>query len=173
MLFGNPELRATPESGEWIKAIILTHGTVRPDTLSWGRWDLTLGQEHRSFASAKGLVVYDENANYEQLKTAGLIFLCGCYISDETLAAVQTLVKEGATAVTSARFAPPCAGIPGEGAAAETADGTGRWLSPRIWLRRGQAPCRHQERPMRSVTVCAAAKRCACAFHRTATLRRC
>ncbi len=129
MLFGSPEHRAAPESGEWIKAIhTVTHGTVRPDTLSWSRWDLTLGQPHRSFAPAKGLVVYDENAVYEQLKSARLIFLCGRYISEATLAAAGALVKEGATAVTAARFAPDGVRLPGEQGTAETADGNGRWI---------------------------------------------
>lgn len=129
MLFGNPEHKSSEKNVEWLKAWhTITHGAVKTKTLSWGRWDLTLSDPHRSFAPAKGPIVFDENVRYEDLKTAGLLFLCGEFIGDETLADAGRLVQEGATAVTSVRFAPAGIAQGYTGGTLTVQDGKGKWV---------------------------------------------
>ncbi len=129
MLFGNPEHKSSERSGEWLKAWhTITHGAVKQKSLSWGRWDVYLSDAHRSFAPAKGPIVYDDKARYNDLKTAKLLFLCGEFIGDETLADAGTLVREGATAVTSARFAPAGITLGYTGGTATVQDEKGKWV---------------------------------------------
>jgi len=129
MLFGIPTLQSTPVSREWLKAFhTITRGAVNEQSLSWGRWDVYIKTPHRSFAPAKGPVVYDETVRYEDLKTASLLFLCGEYISEETLADVRRLVREGVTAVTGVRFAPAETAAGYAGGTLAVDDGNGRWI---------------------------------------------
>lgn len=128
ILFGYPEHQSTPASGEWLRAFhTITHGTTDVRALSWGRWDVYL-KPHRSFAPAKGPIVYDETVGYEHLRSASLLFLCGEFLSDTALAAAARRVREGATAVTSVRFAPQDLAEGYMGGTAVVPDGEGRWV---------------------------------------------
>ena len=127
MLFGNPKIKPTKESKEWIKAFrLITHGETGRHTFCWDKIAPSILKKHRSFAAMNSAAVFDENVGKETLSSLKLCFLCGSYISAETLQAVRELVKEnGLTVVTPKRYAPKSIGK-------ETfrilADGKGKWI---------------------------------------------
>lgn len=107
-LYGNPELKYDKYSKEWLKALrLITHKETSRSCICWDSihpWSL---RKHRSFTSMNGTAVFDETANKEVLSSLKLCFLCGRYITPETLKAVDELVKEnGLTVVSPKRFAP-------------------------------------------------------------------
>ncbi|MCR5150538.1 MAG: hypothetical protein K6B52_04880 [Clostridiales bacterium] len=108
MLLGNPALKVKKENREWVHAFnVITHGESGNGGLSYDRVSLWLIKKHRSFASMNSAVVFDDNSGYEDLKTLKLCFLCGPYISEKTLSAVQRLVTEnGLTVVTKKKYLP-------------------------------------------------------------------
>lgn len=107
-LFGAYDLNTSPESEEWIKAWhTITHGMVKKEALSWNSGNYYEGMPHRSFAPVNSPVVFDDNVSGEYLQTVKLVFLCGLFMSENTLADVSSLVKDnGLVVVTSPRFAP-------------------------------------------------------------------
>ena len=108
MLFGNPKIRPTKESREWIQAFrLITHGETGKRTFCWDKVAPSMLKKHRSFAAMNSAAVFDENADKKSLSSLKLCFLCGSYISEETLQAVRELVREnGLTVVTPTRYAP-------------------------------------------------------------------
>jgi hypothetical protein len=84
---------------------------------------------HRSFAPVNSPVVFDDNVTKEYLKTVKLAFLCGLFISENTLADVSSLVKNnGLVVVTSPRFAPGKYTAKYTSGTKEYNDGKGKWI---------------------------------------------
>ena len=76
-----------------------------------------------------GVAVFDDRVTKEKLTTLKLCFLCGYYISDETIGAVIELVKNnGLTVVTSRRFCPEYIKKQTKGGFSEVSDGNGKWI---------------------------------------------
>ena len=108
ILFGDERLRPNKKHKEYLRVFhLLTHGETCANGINWGRltpWSL---KKHRSFAAMNSTLVFDENVRKEKLESLELCFLCGEYISPETLDDIRMLVKEnGLTVVTTARFLP-------------------------------------------------------------------
>lgn len=128
--FGNKDLKITKKAREFTRAFhVVTHGETCRNGIAWDRispWSL---RPHKSFCSMNGVAVFDDRVSKESLETLKLCFLCGYYISDETLGAVIQLVKEnGLTVVTSRRFAPEYIKRQVKGAFSEVSDGKGKWI---------------------------------------------
>ena len=76
-----------------------------------------------------GVAVFDDRVTKEKLETLKLCFLCGYYISDETIGAVIDLVKNnGLTVVTPKRFAPDYIRKQAKKSYNEICDGKGKWI---------------------------------------------
>ena len=108
ILFGDERLKPSKKHKEYLRVFhLLTHGETCVNGINWGRltpWSL---KKHRSFAAMNSTLVFDENVKKEKLESLRLCFLCGEYISSETLKDIETLVKDnGLTVVTTARFLP-------------------------------------------------------------------
>ncbi|MBR3929522.1 MAG: hypothetical protein IKJ65_11025 [Clostridia bacterium] len=108
ILFGDDRLKPNKKHREYLRVFhMLTHGESCANGINWGRltpWSL---KKHRSFAGMNSTLVFDENVKKEKLESLKLCFLCGEYISPETLEAVHALVKDnGLTVITTARFLP-------------------------------------------------------------------
>ncbi len=132
MLFGNHNIRPTRASHEWIHAFhLISQGDTGRENISWNRINLWSAKHpHRSFAAMNSAVVFDENVREECLSSLKLCFLCGSYISDETLAAVEKLVREkGLTVVTTRRFLPKNVRKKYAGYLREIRDGQGKWIA--------------------------------------------
>lgn len=129
-LFGAYDLNTSPESEEWIKAWhTITHGLVKKESLSWNAGNYYKGMPHRSFAPVNSPVVFDDIVTKEYLETVKLAFLCGLFISENTLADVSSLVeKDGLVAVTSQRFAPEKFAAEYTSGTKEFEDGKGKWI---------------------------------------------
>jgi hypothetical protein len=129
-LFGAYDLNTSPESEEWIKAWhTITHGMVKKESLSWNAGNYYKGMPHRSFAPANSPVVFDDSVTKEHLKTVKLAFLCGLFMSKQTLADINELVKKkGLVVVTSARFASKKLVAGYSGGTKEFRDGRGKWI---------------------------------------------
>ena len=129
-LFGAYDLNTSPESEEWIKAWhTITHGMVKKGALSWNAGNYYKGMPHRSFAPVNSPVVFDNNVTKKYLKTVKLAFLCGLFISENTLADVSSLVKNnGLVVVTSPRFAPGKFAAEYTSGTKEFKDGNGKWI---------------------------------------------
>ena len=129
-LFGAYDLNTSPESEEWIKAWhTITHGMVKKESLSWNAGNYYKGMPHRSFAPANSPVVFDDSVTKEHLKTVKLAFLCGLFMSNQTLSDISELVKKnGLVVVTSARFAPKELVAGYTGGTKEFRDGKGKWI---------------------------------------------
>lgn len=130
ILFGNDRIKPDRRAREWLRAFhTITHGETNTRGLSWDRispWSL---RKHRSFASMNGAAVFDEKVKKETLASLKLCFLCGYFISPETLAAVEELVREnGLVVVTSKRFAPKHIAQNVNGGFCDIPDGKGRWI---------------------------------------------
>ena len=84
---------------------------------------------HRSFAPVNSPVVFDNNVTKEYLKTVKLAFLCGLFISENTLDDVGSLVRDnGLVVVTSPRFAPEKFTSEYTSGMKEYSDGKGKWI---------------------------------------------
>lgn len=129
-LFGAYDLNTSPESEEWIKAWhTITHGMVKKESLSWNAGNYYKGMPHRSFAPANSPVVFDNSVAKQHLKSVKLAFLCGLFMSSQTLTAINELVKKnGLVVVTSVRFAPKKLVDTYTGGTKEFRDGKGKWI---------------------------------------------
>jgi len=130
LLFGAYNLNTSPASEEWIKAWhTITHGMVKKESLSWNAGNYYQDMSHRSFAPVNSPIVFDDKVTIEHLKTVKLAFLCGLFISDQTLTDVGSLVREnGLVVVTSPRFAPKKWSAKYSGGTNEFKDGKGKWI---------------------------------------------
>ena len=129
-LFGAYDLHTSPASEEWIRAWhTITHGTVKKESLSWNACNIYEGMAYRCFAPANLPVVFDDNVTREYLKNIKLAFLCGLYISKNTLSDITSLVKKnGLVVITSKRFAPKEFVSEYSSGTEEFKDGKGKWI---------------------------------------------
>jgi hypothetical protein len=129
-LFGAYNLHTSAESEEWIRAWnTITHGMVKKESLSWNAGNYYKDMPHRSFAPANSPVVFDDKVTRGNLKTVKLAFLCGLFISENTLTDVSSLVKKnGLVVVTSKRFAPKKFIKDYSDGTKEFRDGKGKWI---------------------------------------------
>ena len=130
ILFGNKNIKVTKTAKEFTRIFhAVTHGETCKNGLAWDRispWSL---RPHKSFCSMNGVAVFDDRATKEKLETLKLCFLCGYYISDETIGAIVKLVKDnGLTVVTPRRFAPEYIKKQAKKAFSEVSDGKGKWI---------------------------------------------
>lgn len=130
ILFGNKNIKVTKTAREFTRIFhLITHGETCRNGLAWDRvspWSL---RPHKSFCSMNGVAVFDDRVTREKLTTLKLCFLCGYYISDETLGAVIDLVKtNGLTVVTPKRFCPEYIKKQTKGRFSQINDGKGRWI---------------------------------------------
>ena len=130
MLFGNPKIKPKKENKEWIKAFrLITHNETTRGGIAWDRIEPQSLRKHRSFASMNGAVVFDDRVTADKLTSLKLCFLCGEYISSETLQAVKQMVHEnGLTVVTPRRFAPEGIRSTVHASYREIPDGKGHWI---------------------------------------------
>ena len=129
-LFGNGRIRPDGRSKEWIRAVdAVTFGESGRASFNLNRIDHTLMKKHRSFCSMNGLAVFDDRVRAETLASLRLLFLCGIHISPETLADVETLVREnGLTVVAPKRFAPERFRLLTAGGLTQIKNGAGMWI---------------------------------------------
>lgn len=129
-LFGAYNLRTSPESEEWIKAWhTLTHGMVNKKSISWNAGNVYEGMPYRCFAPANLPAVFDDNVSGEYLKSVKLAFLCGLYISKNTMEVITSNVRKGGlVVVTSKRFAPVKFASKYVSGTKEFKDGNGKWI---------------------------------------------
>lgn len=129
-LFGAYNLHTSVESEEWIRAWhTITHGMVKKESLSWNAGNVYDGMPYRCFAPANSPVVFDETVTKEYLKSVKLAFLCGLFISENTMDDVSSLVKtNGLVVVTSKRFAPKKFVEQYTAGTKEFKDGKGKWI---------------------------------------------
>lgn len=130
MLFGNKKIKPDGRSKEYIKIFsMLTHGETPKGSFSWDKVSPHSLSRHRSFVTLNSTAVFDDRVTEETLKSLKLCFLSGIFISEETLKAVENLVKEnGLTVVTPKRFAPAHILKKAEAEYNEITDGKGLWI---------------------------------------------
>ncbi|MEN6455770.1 MAG: hypothetical protein ABFD10_16090 [Prolixibacteraceae bacterium] len=129
-LFGAYDLRTSPESEEWMKAWhTITHGVVKKESLSWNAGNIYEGMDYRCFAPANSVVVFDDSVTRKHLGSVKLAFLCGLFMSRETLEDVGELVHQcGLVVVTSKRFAPKEFASRYSSGTKAFRDGKGKWI---------------------------------------------
>ena len=122
-LFGSPHLKSTPDTEAWLSIWnVLTFGDTGSDGLThfkkriwmtlvplpkgnhiglWPGWQNQpiSASQHDFFTPLNGVVVFDDQVRYEQLKDIPLLFITGVHISEQTMAAIRDCVKEGAICV--------------------------------------------------------------------------
>lgn len=130
ILFGDERLKPNGKNREYLRVFhMLTHGETCVNGINWGRFTPWSLKKHRSFAAMNSALVFDENVKKEKLESLKLCFLCGEYISPETMNAVHTLVREnGLTAVTTARFLPDAIKARYLNPTKVIHDGKGQWI---------------------------------------------
>lgn len=129
-LFGAYNLNTSPESEEWIRAWnTITHGMVKKESLSWNAGNVYKGMPYRCFAPVNLPVVFDDQVARKHLAGLKLVFLCGLYVSEHTLKAISSLVKnDGLVVVTSKRFAPDNCLKEYRSGTGVFNDGRGKWI---------------------------------------------
>jgi hypothetical protein len=128
-LFGAYNLKTSAESEEWIRAWhSITHGATHEKSLSWNAANIYHGRDYRCFAPANAPIVFDQEVKPEHLQSVKLAFLCGLFMSENTLSNVNGLVKRGLVTVTSARFVPAHIAKKYKGGTRVFADGKGKWI---------------------------------------------
>lgn len=130
ILLGNKNLKVTKTAKEFTKAFnVITHGETCKNGLAWDRispWSL---RPHKSFCSMNGVAVFDDRVTKDKLESLKLCFLCGYYISEETIKAVIELAKyNGLTIVAPRRFCPEYIKRQAKGSFSEVKDGKGKWI---------------------------------------------
>ncbi|MBR0537967.1 MAG: hypothetical protein IJK40_07440 [Clostridia bacterium] len=129
-LFGSRRLPHDRRSTEWIRAVhLVTRGESGRFSFNLNRIDHTLAKRHRAFSTMNALAVFDDRVRAQTLSSLKLVFLCGRYISRETMADVGRLVREnGLVCVCPRRFAPERFSLLADTAYTEIADGKGSWI---------------------------------------------
>ena len=129
-LFGNKKIHPDSRSREWLKILhTVTRGDCYIKGPTWNRIEPHSLTPHRSFITMNSLAVFDDNVTKETLSSLKLCFLTGLRISEETLGAVASLVREnGLVAVCPERFAPAEIRSKIHGSYCEIKDGKGCWI---------------------------------------------
>lgn len=130
ILFGNNRIKPDYRSKEYIKVLnILTNGESARGGLSWDMFRIASLKKHRSFTTFNSTAVFDHQVKKETLDSLKLCFLCGVYISDDTIKDVRECVQDnGMTVVTTKRFLPKDILKKVRGPFCEIKDGNGKWL---------------------------------------------
>ncbi len=119
---------AGPANTEWLNIwSLLSHGFIRTDSLSH-QWEARRFGSRTLFAPLHNVAVYDHQVEAATLAGLKLIFLTGETVSEETLAAVTDLVRQGATCVLPPRLAPAGSGFDSIRENTLVPDSTGGWL---------------------------------------------
>ena len=125
-LYGH--IPAGSENTEWLNIwSLLSHGFMRTDSASH-QWEARRFGSRTLFVPLHNTAVYDHEVGHDTLVGLRLIFLTGVTISLETIAAVQRLIREGATCVLPPRLAPPKSGMDKIKEITIVPDGQGKWL---------------------------------------------
>lgn len=126
-LFGMKEWHSTLVTGSWLRIwSLLSNGKISPHSLSWHN-NKVRNTPYHLFYPLDGVVVFDENAEIKHLKNAELIFLTGLSISQSTLSAVESCVKNGAVCVSLPHLVPGKV-IDKTGVNGVFSEGKGKWL---------------------------------------------
>jgi hypothetical protein len=113
---------------EWLNIwSLLSHGFIRTDSLSH-QWESRRFGSRTLFVPLHNVAVFDHQVNAAALEGLELIFLTGETISKETLDAVTTLVKQGATCVLPPRLCPLDSGFTELIEITHVPDSAGQWL---------------------------------------------
>lgn len=119
---------AKEQNTEWLNLwSLLSHGFMRTDSASH-QWEARRFNSRTLFVPLHNVAVYDHEVHYGTLKGLRLVFLTGEMISSHTHAAVQRLVREGATCVLPPRLAPKDSQMEQCSEITVIPDGAGRWL---------------------------------------------
>ncbi|MBQ7153560.1 MAG: hypothetical protein IJR83_06465 [Clostridia bacterium] len=129
-LYGNPDVKPGKESNDWIRAFsVITMGESGPHNVTWNRNNLWSRQKlHRSFATMNAAAVFDENVRLETLQSLKLCFLCGAYVSEQTLEDVAKLVRENGLCVVAPRRLLPADVLSMKKEKGIIRDGAGMWI---------------------------------------------
>jgi hypothetical protein len=119
-LYGTEALRSDRDTAAWLRLWnVLTWGKTGTDAISYFKPSIkqpvqnpryhqdvipsyltdAASAEHRFFVPLNGVVVYDHMVGYDLLKGIPVLFLTGKTVSQETMAAIERCVSEGATCV--------------------------------------------------------------------------
>ncbi len=130
VLFGNDKIKPNYKSKEYIKVLnLITNGETSKSGISWDMLKPASLKKHRSFTTFNSTAVFDHQVKKETLDSLKLCFLCGVYISDETLKDVRECVQNnGMTVVTTKRFLPDDIEEKVKGSICEITDGNGKWI---------------------------------------------
>ncbi len=130
VLFGNNKIRPDYRSKEYIKVLnLLTNGESARGGISWDMFKPASLKKHRSFSTFNSTAVFDHQVRKQTLDSLKLCFLCGIYISDETIKDVRDCVQNnGMTVVTTKRFLPKDIAAKVKCPFCEIKDGKGKWL---------------------------------------------
>lgn len=129
MLFGNERIKPDRRSKEILGIFhLITHGETSRRCFNWDKIHPWALRRHRSFMTMNSVAVFDDRVR-KGLESLKLCFLSGIHISDETLAYVAELVRDGGlTVVTPKRFAPEPIRQKAKKQYSEWEDGKGLWI---------------------------------------------
>ena len=130
ILFGDERLKPSFKQKEYLHVFhMLTHGETCAGGINWGRFTPWSLRRHRSFASLRSTVVFDEIVRKQSLMSLKLCFLCGETISAQTINDVSDLVtNNGLIVVTTSRFLPAHVKSMHRRTVETVNDGKGKWI---------------------------------------------
>lgn len=134
-LFGVPEWKNNAVTQEWIHIWhLLSNQEMSKNAISWHNSEVKKQfPNYRLLFPLDGVVVFDHHVRMPHIKDAGLIFLTGVGVSEETLADVRQRVKEGAICATLPHLAPSeVTDRTGNNGAMN--DGQGKWIVAESFL---------------------------------------
>ena len=150
-LYGAPKLQSNADTEAWLGLWnLLTHGRTGLDGITQfkighrtARYERvptdpfrisiystpSIAKDNPFFVPLDGVICYDHLVGYDALKNIPLIFVTGVQVSDQTLAALQKRVKEGATVVIWAPLALKKGLVSQEIKGTQVApEGEGKWI---------------------------------------------
>ena len=129
-MFGDERLKPSFKQKEYLHVFhMLTHGETCAGGINWGRFTPWSLRRHRSFASLRSTVVFDEIVRKQSLMSQKLCFLCGETISAQTINDVSDLVtNNGLIVVTTSRFLPAHVKSMHRRTVETVNDGKGKWI---------------------------------------------
>ena len=127
-LYGALDLPSTPETREWMQVFsLLTGGQIDPRAVN-ANSSVYARYEQPVMMACPPTAVYDHRAGLELLRGVRTIFLCGVTVSPETLSAVETCVRRGATCFAVARLCPERVRRQAEKRPMRVKDRKGAWI---------------------------------------------
>ncbi len=132
-LFGVENWKSTEETEAWLGIWnLLSNGNISSHSLCWNN-NQVYATPYQVFFPLDGVVVFDENVTGKHLKNVELIFLTGIGISETTLNAVESLVKEGTICVSLPNLIPSRVKTQ-TGDNGILNDGKGKWIISKSFL---------------------------------------